>query len=80
MKKMLVKALSNVKDCNGWHVTGEVFETEEDLGDAVETLRVQKEPVKAQEPEQAAETEPEKETEQEPVKPKSQSRRRKVSE
>lgn len=35
---MLVKAKWNIKDDSGWHMTGEVFQTKEDLGDAVEIL------------------------------------------
>lgn len=35
---MKVRARNNVKDLNGWHMTGEVFETEEDLGNSVEVL------------------------------------------
>ena len=35
---MLVKARWNVKDGAGWHDAGSVFDTESDLGDAVEVL------------------------------------------
>jgi len=35
---MLVKAKWNVKDNGGWHAAGEVFQTEENLGEAVEIL------------------------------------------
>ena len=35
---MKVRAKWNVKDAAGWHRTGSVFETEEDLGNAVEIL------------------------------------------
>lgn len=35
---MLVKAKWSVKDGNGWHSAGEVFEATGDLGDAVEVL------------------------------------------
>ena len=35
---MLVKAKWNVKDATGWHSAGEVFDTENNLGDAVEVL------------------------------------------
>lgn len=74
---MLVKAKWNVKDSNGWHRAGEVFKTEQDLGDAVEVLEARK---KA-EPKNA---EPEKEPEAakvdtpvvEPAKPKTPSRRK----
>lgn len=39
---MKVRARNNVKDLNGWHMTGEVFETEEDLGNSVEVLEAPK--------------------------------------
>lgn len=69
---MLVKAKWNVKDSSGWHNAGDVFETENDLGDAVEAFeapkkaepKVEPEPVKAEEPEK------------EPAKPKTPSRRK----
>ena len=35
---MKVKALCTIKDANGWHVPGEIFETEEDLGNLVEAV------------------------------------------
>ena len=35
---MRVKAKCNVRDANGWHLTGEVFETKQDLGANVEIL------------------------------------------
>ena len=35
---MLVKAKWNVKDGGGWHSAGDVWNTESDLGDAVEVL------------------------------------------
>ena len=35
---MLVKAKWTVKDSSGWHDAGEVWNTSEDLGDAVESL------------------------------------------
>lgn len=35
---MLVKAKWNVKDSAGWHEKGEVFQTKDDLGDAVTVL------------------------------------------
>lgn len=38
VQTMLVKAKWNVKDSTGWHRTGEVFQTESDLGDAVEVI------------------------------------------
>lgn len=39
---MLVKAKWNVKDGNGWHKHGEVFDTESDLGEAVDVLEAPK--------------------------------------
>ena len=85
---MLVKAKWNVKDANGWHDAGEVFNTENDLGEAVEVLSAQKkEPAKVekkQEPEKEPETEPQAEageTEKEPETvsemPRNNSRRKK---
>ena len=69
---MLVKAKWNVKDSSGWHNAGDVFETENDLGDAVEAFEAQNkaepkpesEPVKAEEPKA------------EPASPKTPSRRK----
>ena len=75
---MKVKAKWSVKDATGWHDAGEVFETESDLGNAVEVLEAEKaRPVK--EPEVTAE--PGKEPEAEPVqetvvKPRSTTRRK----
>ena len=74
---MLVKAKWNVKDASGWHSAGEVFQTENDLGDAVEVLDVPKnaEPEKASEPiEEFVKEEPKAE------KPRTSSRRKKLSE
>ena len=64
----MVKARWNVKDSGGWHNAGEVFETEQDLGDAVEILDEPKAavPVKESEPAVA----------EEPARPKSTSRRK----
>lgn len=44
---MKVRAKHNVRDASGWHLTGQVFETDADLGDAVEVLEApkQEEPV-----------------------------------
>lgn len=64
---MLVKAKWNVKGLDGWHTAGEVFETDEDYGDAVDVIdgKPKRQPKKApekepeQEPEQAPVTEPE---------------------
>ena len=62
---MLVKAKWSVKDSSGWHNAGELFNTDEDLGDAVEAIEA---PVKAErkkpEPEEA-----EKSAEKKPDKP-----------
>ena len=62
---MKVRAKWNVRDAAGWHVAGAVFETDEDLGDAVEVLegpkrRAVKKP--EQETAPAPETEPAPET------------------
>lgn len=48
---MLVKAKWNVKDSAGWHVAGEVFNTEADLGDAVEVIEGKKTEPVAEKPE-----------------------------
>lgn len=59
---MLVKAKWNVKDASGWHDAGEVFQTESNLGDAVEVLDApkarpaEKPEVKKQEPVKEPET------------------------
>ena len=72
---MLVKAKWNVKDASGWHNAGEVFNTESDLGDAVEVLDAPVVEVKASEIVKAVEAEqPKKEEKAE--KPKSTTRRR----
>jgi len=47
---MKVKARRNVRDANGWHVKGEVFETEQNLGDAVEVLSATKTAAKQEKP------------------------------
>ena len=69
---MLVKAKWNVKDSSGWHNAGDVFETELDLGDAVEVLKSPKEAEPKPESEPVKAEEPEKET----AKPKAPSRRK----
>ena len=89
---MRVKAKWSVKDATGWHDAGQVFETESDLGDAVEVLDAQKkqpagkpeakkqEPAKEPEPETTAEAkEPEKEPEKAAEAPRSTSRRKKAN-
>ena len=75
---MLVKAKWHIKDKTGWHATGEVFQTDDDLGNAVEVISgpEKKEP-KASVPEVKS---PEPEAAQEAEKPKTTSRRKKVSE
>ena len=57
---MKVRARHNVQDRNGWHLSGTVFETDEDLGDAVDILsgdapETEREPEEAPEPEAKAE-------------------------
>lgn len=69
---MLVKAKWNVKDASGWHDAGEVFQTEQDLGDAVEVLDTPKK----REAEKAPVEVPEKEPEKEPARPRNTSRRK----
>ena len=85
---MKVKAKWNVKDAMGWHPGGEIFETNEDLGDAVEVLEAAKAPelvlvqdpepetVKVVEPEHVAEPEPQPEAEPAPAKTRSTTRRK----
>lgn len=72
---MKVRARQNVRDASGWHLTGQVFETDADLGEAVEVLDTQK----AEEPE-AVQVEPVREepVAKEPVQeaPKTRSRRK----
>lgn len=68
---MLVKAKWNVKDSAGWHRSGEVFNTKEDLGDAVEVLDMPKRQAPAKAPkdepkQEPAVTEPVKEPEKAP--------------
>ena len=59
---MLVKAKWNVKGSDGWHMSGEVFNTEEDFGEAVEVLDApvarKKEPEPVKEPEEPVKEEP----------------------
>ena len=66
---MLVKAKWSVKDASGWHNAGEVFTTEQDMGDAVEVLDAPKAAVQLPEPDMEPENVPEAakpETEPEP--------------
>ena len=75
---MKVRAKWHVKDANGWHKPGEVFETNDDLGDAVDVLNEEPEPKQAPEDGQEPDPtpagtpddadEPEKEDEQAPAK------------
>lgn len=75
---MLVKAKRNVVDAVGWHLCGEVFETKEDLGDAVEVLIPEAEKPKRKPAEKPAEEAPAEkpEVKQETPKPKSPARRK----
>jgi len=73
---MLVKAKWNVKDAAGWHSAGEVFHTDEDLGDAVEVIEGKK--PAAQKEEKAPEKMPEPAEEVKAEKPKTTSRRKKT--
>lgn len=71
---MLVKAKCNVKDSSGWHVAGDIFETEADFGDNVEVL------LEAEKHEHTGPAmEPEKEPEKESAKTKAPSRRKAAS-
>ena len=49
---MKVKALCTIKDENGWHNAGEVFETETDLGNLAEILDKPEKAEKAEEPQE----------------------------
>ena len=75
---MLVKAKWNVKDASGWHSAGDVFNTDSDLGDAVEVLEVPKaKVVEAVKPASEPEKKPEPEKEEvKAEKPKTSARRR----
>lgn len=73
---MLVKAKWNVKDANGWHNGGDVFQTEDDLGNAVEVLDVPKATVKASKIAEAVAEAEKTEPVKEPAKPRSTSRRK----
>ena len=71
---MLVKAKWNVKDAGGWHSAGDVFQTEAELGDAVEVLDAPKKPEAAPVPEPVKE--PEAPAEAKAEKPKTSARRK----
>ena len=74
---MKVRARNNVKDLNGWHMTGEVFETEEDLGNSVEVLEAPKQLVIAGvEPETETRAEEPKAEEPKAEKPKTARRKK----
>ena len=75
---MLVKAKWNVKDASGWHSAGEVFQTENDLGDAVEILDAPK--VKSADVVKAVEEQDPAKEEVKAEKPKAATRRKKISE
>lgn len=83
---MRVKAKCNVRDANGWHTAGSVFETEMDFGDAVEVLDAPKaaKPKAKEIVPEAPKEEPKTETpaaEAEPApRPRTSARRKKVSE
>jgi len=67
---MLVKAKWNVKDAAGWHKAGEVFETSDNLGEAVILVGEPRKPVIKEPkdvPAEEPEAEPVKEPEAEPV-------------
>ena len=70
---MLVKAKWNIKDSSGWHTAGEVFNTESDLGEAVEVIGETEEPAKEPDPVAEPEQEPAEKT---TAKPRSSTRRR----
>lgn len=66
---MLVKAKWSVKGSDGWHMSGDVFHTNEDFGDAVEVLDAPA--VRKEEPEPVSEP-----VKAEPAKAKAPSRRK----
>ena len=70
---MLVKAKWNVKDASGWHKAGEVWKTEQDLGDAVEVLEA---PKKEEKRNAVKETELIATEAKEPAKPRASTRRK----
>jgi hypothetical protein len=75
---MLVKAKWNVKDASGWHGAGDVFETEDNLGNAVEILDAPK--VKAADVVKAVEEQDPAKEEVKAEKPKAATRRKRISE
>ena len=77
---MLVKAKWNIKDASGWHTAGEIFQTNDDLGNAVEVLDAPKKaipetPVKKEAKQEEAEKPAAEETKAE--KPRTATRRKK---
>lgn len=76
---MLVKAKWSVKDATGWHDAGEVFLTEQDLGDAVEVLDAPKKAAAEKAPEEPVKV-PERAEEpvEAPVKARNATRRKAV--
>lgn len=67
---MLVKAKWNVKDSSGWHSAGEVFDTKDELGEAVEKLEAPRRQRSEPKPEEENPVkEPEKEPEQKKTEP-----------
>lgn len=66
---MLVKAKWNVKDSSGWHSAGEVFDTNDALGNAVELLEA---PRRVKAPEKKLEEQPAKDSEKEPEQKKTE--------
>ena len=75
---MLVKAKWNVKDAAGWHSAGDVFNTESDLGNAVEVLDTPKKVQEVVKEEPAPESKPESVKKEAPVRTTS-TRRKNVS-
>lgn len=73
---MLVKAKWNVKDASGWHNAGEVFDTESDLGEAVEVLMANKPAATVEKKPEPVAEEPVKEAEKDPQKVRSTTRRK----
>ena len=75
---MLVKAKWNVKDAAGWHSVGEIFETSNNLGNAVEVIEPEKPKRQApkMEPVETVEAEPKVEPKKEATSSRSASRRK----
>lgn len=73
---MLVKAKWSVKDSSGWHNPGDVFLTEDNLGDSVEIIETAK---KTEEKKPEPEKETAKAVEKKPDKPAEAPRTRRKS-